>query len=80
MSALNRIARINGRTDLSENLSMQLESTNIIEDNDQGSFNKASFCRIMKERRVLVNLIVMTWIATTVSIDYYLISFLAVTF
>ena len=35
---------------------------------------------IVKEKRVLVNLMVMTWIATTVSINYYLISYLAVTF
>ena len=46
----------------------------------QTKVKKDTFLSIVKERRVLVNLMVMTWISTTVAINYYLISYLAVTF
>jgi len=77
--ALNRIAQINKSKGLPENLARQLgEVANFPTFKEQEE--NLSVCETIRREKVCLNLFVMVSIAMTVAINYYLISFLVVSF
>ena len=81
IAALDRIAKINRREPLTEESKAQIKKEDKLSRlSGHEQQQKLSVARLVRQEGICLNLMVMTSISVTVAVNYYLFTFLTVTF